>query len=82
MGEKTIPFKTSEGIHRNIKVGSANVVKPLVSMRRVVHAGNVVVLDENNSHLRNTRDGATLKLDETGPVFRQWWQCTASVHHQ
>ena len=66
----------------------------MVSMRRqgrqckkVVRAGNIVVLDEKNPHIRNTRDGTVIKLDvnngvytlhmwicidETGPVFS--WQ--------
>ena len=47
-------------------------------------AGNIVVLDEKNPHIRNTTDGTVIKLDvnngvyamdmwicldETGPVF-------------
>ena len=44
--EKTIPFKSAKGVHWCIKFRSANVVKPLISMRQVVQAGNVVVLDE------------------------------------
>ena len=84
---KNIPFKTNEGIQRCITFRSANVVKPLISMQKVVRAGNVVVLDEKNPHIRNTRDGTVIKLDvhsgvytmdmwirldETGPVFS--WQ--------
>ena len=53
-------------------------------MRKVVQAGNVVVLDERKPHVRNNRDGTVVKLDvnngvctmdmwvcldETGPVF-------------
>ena len=45
---KTIPFKSVEGVHRCIQFRSANVVKPLISMRKVVQAGNVVV------HIRDT----------------------------
>ena len=58
--EKTIPFKSVEGVHRCIKFRSANVVKPLISMRKVVQAGNVVVLNENNPHIRNNRDGTVI----------------------
>ena len=87
LGEKNIPFKTNEGIQRCITFRSANVVKPLISMQKVVRAGNIVVLDEMNPHIRNTRDGTVIKLDvnngvytmdmwicldETGPVFS--WQ--------
>ena len=62
-------------------------MKPLISMRQVVQAGHVVVLDEKNLHIRINRDGTVIKLDvnnevytmdmwlcldETGPVFS--WQ--------
>ena len=63
LGEKNIPFKTNEGIQRCITFRSANVVKPLISMQKVVRSGNVVVLDEKNPPIRNTRDGTVIKLD-------------------
>ena len=84
LGAKRIPFKTNEGVQRCITLRSANVVKPLISMQKVVRAGKIVVLDEKNPHIRNTRDGTVIKLDvnsgvctmdmwicleETGPVF-------------
>ena len=87
LGEKNIPFRTNPGVQRCITFRSANVVKPLISMQKVVRAGKVVVLDEKNPHIRNIRDGTVIKLvanngvytmdmwiclDETGPVF--CWQ--------
>ena len=87
LGEKKKPFKTNEGVQRCKTFRSANVVKPLISMQKVVRAGNTVVLDEKNPHIRNIRDGTVIKLDvsngvytldmwicldETGPVFS--WQ--------
>ena len=87
LGEKTIPLKSVEGVRRCMKLRSANVVKPLITMRKVVQAGSVVVLDEKNPYIRNTRDDTVIKLDvnsgvytidiwvcldETGPVFS--WQ--------
>ena len=51
LGEKKIPFKTNEGIQRCIAFKSASVVKPPISMQKVVRAGNVVVLDERNPHI-------------------------------
>ena len=90
LGEKNIPFKTNEGIQRCITFRSASVVKHLISMQKVVRAGNIVVLDEMNPHIRNTRDGTVIKLDvnngvytmdmwicldETGPVFSWQGQC-------
>ena len=92
--EKTIPVKSVEGVRRCIKFRSANVVKPLISMRKVVQARNVVVLDEKIPHSRNNRDGTVINLDvnngvytmdmwvcldETGPVFSWQGQCAARV---
>ena len=89
LGEKTTPFKSVEGVHRCKKIRSAKVVKPLISMRKVVQTGNVVVLDEKNPRIRNNRDGTVIKLDvnsgvctmdmwvcldETGPVFSRQGQ--------
>ena len=48
---KTIPLKSVEAVHRSIKIRSANVVKTLISRRKVVQAGNVVVLDEKNPYM-------------------------------
>ena len=75
LGEKNIPFKTNEGIQRCITFRSANVVKPLMSMQKVVRAGNVVVLDEKNPHIRNTRDGTVIKLDAIGENTMDMWIC-------
>ena len=75
LGEKNIPFKTNEGIQRCITFRSANVVKPLMSMQKVVRAGNVVVLDEKNPHIRNTRDGTVIKLDANGENTMDMWIC-------
>ena len=87
LGEKTIPFKTKEGIQMCVTFRSANVVKHLISMQKVVRARNTVVLGEKNPHIRNIRDGTVIKLDVsngvcmmdmwiyldvTGPVFS--WQ--------
>ena len=90
LGEKTIPFRYVEGVHRCIKIRNANVVKPLISMTKVVKAGNVVVMDEKNPHIRNNRDGTLLDVNNgvytmdmwvflggTGPVFS--WQGSARV---
>ena len=60
LGEKTIPFKSVEAVHRCMKFQSASVVKPLIKMRKVVQAGNVFVLDEKNPQVRHNRDGTVI----------------------
>ena len=70
MGEKTIPFTTHEGFH------SASFVKHLISMQKVVRAGNVVLLDEKNPQIRNIRDGTMIKLDVNSGVYTMnMWAC-------
>ena len=50
-------------------------MKPLTS-RKVVQAGSVVVMDEKNPHIRNTRDGPVIKLDVNNGVYTMdMWVC-------
>ena len=93
LGERR-PYHSWKDRTGTLKFRSANVVKPLISMRKVVQAGNVVVLAEKNPHIRNKRDGTAIKLDvnnsvytmdmwvcldETGPVFSWQGQSEARV---
>ena len=51
-------------------------MKPLISTRKVVQAGNVVVLDEKHPHVRNNRDGTVIKLDvDNGVYTMDMWVC-------
>ena len=76
MGRKTKPFKSVEGVHWCITSRGASVVKRLISMRKVVHAGNVVMLDEKNLHIRNNRDGTVIKPDVNNGVYTMgMWVC-------
>ena len=43
LGEKTIPFKTNDGIHRFTPCRSASVIQLLQSMQKVIRAQNTVV---------------------------------------
>ena len=52
----------------------------LISMRKVVQAGNVVVPDEINPHTRNIRDGRVIKLDvNTGVCTMDLWVCLNEI---
>ena len=68
VGEKRTQFKTKEGVRVCIMFRSASVTKSLISMQKVVRAGIVVVLVEKNPHIRNIRDGKTMKLDVNNGV--------------
>ena len=66
----------SKHIQRCTTFRSASVVKPLIAMQTVVRAGNIVVLDEKNSHVRNKRDGTMIKLDvNQGVRTMDMWIC-------
>ena len=55
-------------------------MKPLISMRKVVHAGNVVVLDEKNPHIRENRDGTVIELDVNNGLYTlDLWVCLNEV---
>ena len=54
-------------------------MEPLISMRKVVEAGTVVVLDEKNPHIRNNRDGTVIKLDvNSGLYTMDMWVCVST----
>ena len=87
LGDKTIPFKSAEGVHRCIKFRCASVVKPFDLNEKGHAKWQCRVFDEKNQHIRNNQDGTVIKLDvnngvytmdiwvcldETGPVFN--WQ--------
>ena len=50
-------------------------------MRKVVQAGNVVVLDEKNLHIRNNRDSTVVKLHVNNVVstMDMWFVSTKLV---
>ena len=53
----------------------------LVSIKRVARAGNVVVLDEKNPHIRHIRDGTTIMLDENVKEQKaETWQKLRKQH--
>ena len=49
-------------------------------MQKLVRAGNVVVLDEKNPHIRNIRDGTTIQLDANNGLYTvDMWVCTDGI---
>ena len=68
-GEKVVPFTTGEGQARKVRFRAAEVMKPLISMVKVVAAGNDVVLDRTNPHIRHRKSGAVTKLGCQNGVY-------------
>ena len=76
LGPREFHSRQTRAFQRCITFRSANVVKPLISMQKVVQAGNTVVLEEKNPHIRNTRDGTVIKLDVNNGVYTMvMWIC-------
>ena len=50
-------------------------------VRKVAQAGDVMLLDEKNPHIRNNRDGTVIKLDVNNGVYTMdmWGQRAARV---
>ena len=70
------PFKTNEEIHRCMTFRSASVVKLLISIKNVVRAGNIVVLDNKNQHIQNIRVGTMIMMDvNNGVCTMDMWIC-------
>ena len=87
LGEKSIPFKTNEGVQRNNIQECECCQIPHFDAKGRPSWKHCCLLDEKNPHIRSTRDGTVIKLDvnngvytmdmwtcldETGPVFS--WQ--------
>ena len=76
IGEKTLPCRTNEGMHKRITFRSASVVMPLILVQKVVSVGNVVVLDDRNPDLkhqsstrsRQHRQPERRKVDTSAPM--------------
>ena len=56
-GVKVVKFRTKEGVDRRIQFVVADVVKPLVSMSKVITAGNRVILKDQQPHLVCNKTG-------------------------
>ena len=69
LGEKQFFGVSSEGISRNLTAQVCLVNKALLSVRKVVRAGNRVVFDEDGSFIEDKNSGETIKLTEEGGMY-------------
>ena len=76
LGGETIPYKTHGVSLRRKTLRSASAVEAVISMQKVVRAGNISLLDEKNPHIRNAQDGTVIKLDaNNGLCTMSMWNC-------
>lgn len=62
LGERVVAFKTDENKNKRIKFQEADVGKVLISVDKLVEAGNEVNLTKKNPHIKNIRSGEITKL--------------------
>ena len=64
MGEKTFVGITDDGTNREITAQVCDVNKPLLSVSKMVAAGNRVVFEEDNSYIDTIDTGERVWLKE------------------
>ena len=68
LGEKTFSGVTEEGALRSITAQVCEVNKALLSVSKVVKAGNRVVFDDQ-SYIEDKKTGARMWLKESGGMY-------------
>ena len=69
LGEKEFVGESEEGIKRALCVQVAEVNKALLSVSKVVKAGNTVVFDEEGSFIEDKRTGQRMWMREDGGMY-------------
>ena len=69
LGEKRFVAMGEGGQIRKMRAQVCEVNKALLSVKRVVQAGNRVVFDSNGSYVENTYTGEKLPLREEGGMY-------------
>ena len=74
LGEKKFSGYTSEGIVKNLTAQVCEVNKALLSVKKVVQAGNKVVFDSDGSFIEDKITGQKLWLKEENGMYKlQMW---------
>ena len=69
MGEKRFKGVSDEGVARGITVQVCEVSKPLLSVSKLVKAGNRVVFEESGSCIEDIKTGEVMKLHSDGGMY-------------
>ena len=68
-GEKEFEGTIEDGIVKAIKAQVCDVSQPLLSVKKVVAAGNRVVFEEGGSYIESLRDGSKIWLQESQGMY-------------
>ena len=69
LGEKKFVGHSEAGHQRGMTAQVCDVNKALLSVKRIVAAGNRVVFDPNGSYIEDTSTGDRLQLKEKGGMY-------------
>ena len=74
LGEKKFLAVSNEGVARNITAQVCDVNKPLLSVKKIVAAGNRVVFDANGSYVEDSTTGEKMWMTEDAGMYvlRMW----------
>ena len=74
LGEKKFNGVTETGITRNLTAQVCEVNKALLSVKKIIAAGNKVVFDDAGSYIEDKKSGEKMWLKEEGGMFllRMW----------
>ena len=69
MGEKKVNAFTECGLSRNLVAQVTEVNKALLSVSKIVGAGNRVVFDDEGSYIEHKTSGEWMPLEERGGIY-------------
>ena len=83
LGERIVSVQTSEGRDKKIKFQVADVGKILLSVDKLIEAGNEVRLSKENPCIQNKKSGEITKLTrKRGQFILELWVKTDQVFHR
>ena len=68
-GEKIFTGVTAEGLPRKVKAQVCQVNKPLMSVNKLVKAGNKVVFEPQGAYIEDQGTGEKIQLTEQGGMY-------------
>ena len=69
LGEKTFKFQTAEGAERKITAQICEVNKGLLSVVKMVNAGNTVVFSKSGSFIEDDNSGERININEENGMY-------------
>ena len=74
LGEKRFKAVNEDGVERNITAQVCEVSKALLSVKKVVAAGNKVVFEPNQAYIENVATGKKMMMTTNGGMYTlQMW---------